>query len=106
MGNKELMSLEDVYNIIKDRREKMPEGSRVASFFKEGMARMAQKVGEEGIEVAIAATILNTTGTGREKLIGETADLLFRSLIVLVGSDITLEEVFEELTIRNQEKAR
>lgn len=102
----EILSLTDLEGIIKDRKEKMPEGSYVAFLFEKGTDRIAQKVGEEGVEVSIAATRLGITGEGRENVIGETADLWFHSLVVLAASGISVSEVLGELTRRHGEKTK
>jgi len=64
----------------------------------------AKKVGEEGVEVAIAAIAQD-----KSALIAETADLLYHLLVVLESRDVTLDEVFDELERRmvapDQEKA-
>lgn len=49
------MTLEELYNTILSRKQEMPEGSYVASLFRDGEDRIVQKVGEEAIEVVIAA---------------------------------------------------
>lgn len=98
------LSLEDVEGIIKNRQAKMPEGSYVASLFKRGIDRIAQKVGEEGVETALAITRMGITGEGRKRVIEETADLWFHSLVALVALDIPITEVFQELTRRHEEK--
>lgn len=55
-------SMEDLDRIIQSRKAEMPENSYVASLFRKGTERIAQKVGEEGVEVAIAATRVGITG--------------------------------------------
>ncbi|MCL5784575.1 MAG: phosphoribosyl-ATP diphosphatase [Patescibacteria group bacterium] len=102
----ERITLEGLYGIVKKRQEEMPEGSYVASLFRKGPSRIAQKVGEEGVEVALAVSRFSLTGQGRDAVIGETADLWFHSLVSLVASNITLEEVLEELTRRHAEKTK
>lgn len=97
-------SLEDLDQIIQKRKEEMPEGSYVASLFRKGTDRIAQKVGEEGVEVAIAATRLGITGRGRQDFIGEIADLEFSVRILLVHFGIPYGEVVEVLRQRNVEK--
>ncbi len=89
------MNLEELYNVIKDRKEKMPENSYVASLFKEGRDRIIQKVGEESVEVVIAAK--NET---KNRLISEVADLIFHILILLSEYKITLKDIWGELARR------
>ncbi|MBI2338547.1 phosphoribosyl-ATP diphosphatase [Candidatus Daviesbacteria bacterium] len=89
------MNLEELYEIIEDRRQKMPDNSYVASLFREGKDRIIQKVGEESIEVVIAAK-----NESRNRLISEVADLIFHILVLLSGYKITLEDVEKELARR------
>lgn len=95
------MTLEELYNIIEDRKKNMPEGSYVASLFKDGSDRIIQKVGEEATEVVIAAK-----NGGKQRIIAEVADLVFHTLILLANYDIKPEEVFEELDNRNKSKVK
>jgi phosphoribosyl-AMP cyclohydrolase / phosphoribosyl-ATP pyrophosphohydrolase len=81
--------------IIFDRQQKMPEGSYTSKLFKEGTQRIAQKVGEEGVEVAIAAVIGN-----KKHVTEESADLLFHLLVLLRNQGMKLEEVVKELRKR------
>lgn len=97
-------SMEDLDQIILSRKTEMPDGSYVASLFRAGTERIAQKVGEEGVEVAIAATKFGITGTGRQELIGEIADLAFSVRVLLVNLNIPFSEVVETLRLRNVKK--
>jgi len=91
------MKLEELYNIIKDRQNKMPEGSYTASLFSEGEDRIIQKVGEEAIETVIAAK-----GNKKQCLISELADLYFHLLVLMAKKEIKLEEIFDELEKRHK----
>lgn len=86
------MTLEELYKIIEDRKEKLPENSYVASLFRKGKDRIIQKVGEESVEVVIAAK--NET---RKRLISEVADLIFHILVLLSEYKITLKDIRKEL---------
>jgi phosphoribosyl-AMP cyclohydrolase / phosphoribosyl-ATP pyrophosphohydrolase len=81
--------------IIRDRQKNMPEGSYTSKLFKEGTPRIAQKVGEEGVEVALAAVVGD-----KKRLTEESADLLFHLLVLLRQQEMTLEEVLRELRNR------
>ena len=72
--------LGELFALIKDRQQEMPEGSYTASLFREGRSRIAQKVVEEAGETAIAAAIGDT-----ESLPGEMADLLYHTLVLLAA---------------------
>ncbi len=93
------MTLEELYQIIEDRKKNMPENSYVASLFRDGADRIIQKVGEEATEVIIAAK-----NEDKENLITEMADLWFHSLILLVAANVTLDEIMEEFKKRNERR--
>lgn len=95
------MILEQLYNIILSRKEKMPKNSYVGSLFKEGNDWIIRKVGEEAIEVVIAAKNKN-----KEKIILEVADLWFHSLVLLASFSISPTEIFSELKKRFKNKIK
>ena len=81
-----------------DRRRTTPtEGSYTAALFSAGTSRIAQKVGEEGVEVAIAAV----QGDG-PRLRAEAADLLYHLLVLLRHENLTLQDVVAELAARRR----
>jgi phosphoribosyl-AMP cyclohydrolase / phosphoribosyl-ATP pyrophosphohydrolase len=83
--------------IIADRHRLMPEGSYTASLFEKGLDRIAQKVGEEAVEVVIAAK------NGDPKALkSEAADLLFHLLVLLEETHTPLDEVLGVLRERNE----
>lgn len=82
--------------IIEQRIAERPEGSYTARLFAEGPKRIAQKVGEEGLEVALAAVAEED-----EKVVGEAADLLFHLLALLKSRNVPLERVIAELEARH-----
>ncbi len=79
---------------IKARREATLEDSYTKRLLADPI-KPAKKVGEEGVEVAIAAVAQD-----KDALISETADLLYHLLVVLESRDATLEEVYDELERR------
>lgn len=81
--------------VIASRRGADPASSYVASLFAKGRPRIARKIGEEAVELIVAA--LSETKPG---LIGEAADLLFHLLILLNEAEIPLAEVLAELDRR------
>ncbi|MCB9136301.1 MAG: phosphoribosyl-ATP diphosphatase [Anaerolineales bacterium] len=89
--------LHELSQIIQDRKANPREGSYTASLFASGEDRIIQKVGEEAVEVIIAAK-----GQGKQRLIEETADLFYHTLVMLAEKGVTLEEVEEELRRRHQ----
>jgi phosphoribosyl-AMP cyclohydrolase / phosphoribosyl-ATP pyrophosphohydrolase len=82
--------------IIEQRSAERPQGSYTAALLAQGPKRLAQKVGEEGLEVALAAV-----AEADEKLIGESADLLFHLLALLTSRGIALSRVTGELQARH-----
>ena len=89
-----LSHLEDV---IQDRKENIDDKSYVASLFKKGMNKIAQKVGEEGVEVVIEAMDNND-----ELFLNESADLIFHHLILLQAKGYKLKDVVEVLKGREK----
>ena len=82
--------------IIQQRRAEMPDGSYTTSLFAEGSARIAQKVGEEGVELALARM-----KDDREEIANESADLLYHMLVLLSDADMSLADVMEVLRQRH-----
>lgn len=91
-----LAFLGELETVIAERIAARPEGSYTARLHAEGVNRMAQKVAEEGVEVALAAV-----SEGEEKLLGESADLLYHLLLLLKSRGLSLERVAEELRARH-----
>ena len=85
--------------IIKDRKNNPTDVSYTTSLFKKGINKIAQKVGEEAVELVIEAKDNN-----KELFLGEAADLLFHYLILLEAKNYTLDEVLEVLIKRHQAK--
>ncbi len=86
----------ELERIIEARVREQPEGSYTARLFAAGVRRIAQKVGEEGLEVALAAV-----SESDAKLTGEAADLLFHLLVLLRCRDLSLTSVIAELERRH-----
>ncbi len=86
-------------NIIANRIADQPEGSYTAQLFAEGRGRIAQKLGEEGVETALAAVTRDDAG-----LVSESADLVFHLLLLLKSRELDLERVVEELRARHASK--
>ena len=89
--------LGELFALIKDRQQEMPEGSYTTSLFQEGVPRIAQKVVEEAGETAIAASISDTGS-----LPGEIADMLYHTLVLLAASGVQPEAVYEKLRERRK----
>lgn len=91
------MKINKLLEIINDRKLKIPKDSYVASLFRLGEDRIIQKVGEEAVEVVIAAKNRN-----KQRIISEVSDLLFHLLILLELFDINMSDVEKELENRNR----
>jgi phosphoribosyl-ATP pyrophosphohydrolase/phosphoribosyl-AMP cyclohydrolase len=91
--------LSTLEGVIEQRVAENPEGSYTARLFAKGPRRIAQKVGEEGLEVALAAV-----AEGDDKVISESADLLFHLLVLLKSRGVTLASVVAELESRHAAK--
>ncbi|HVQ11186.1 MAG TPA: phosphoribosyl-ATP diphosphatase [Methyloceanibacter sp.] len=81
--------------IIKSRRRARPEDSHTRRLLDEAPIKPAKKLGEEAIEVAIAALTQD-----KKALVLETADLLYHLLVVLESRNVALDEVLDELERR------
>jgi phosphoribosyl-ATP pyrophosphohydrolase/phosphoribosyl-AMP cyclohydrolase len=91
--------LAQLENVIAQRVEQRPDGSYTAKLWADGVKRMAQKVGEEGVEVALAAATNDDKG-----LIGESADLLFHLTLLLKSRGLSLGDAVAELERRHEAK--
>jgi phosphoribosyl-ATP pyrophosphohydrolase/phosphoribosyl-AMP cyclohydrolase len=86
-------------NIIANRIADQPEGSYTAKLYAMGTGRIAQKVGEEGVETALAAVTRDDDG-----LVSECADLVYHLLVLLKSRELPLERVVAELRARHAAK--
>jgi phosphoribosyl-ATP pyrophosphohydrolase/phosphoribosyl-AMP cyclohydrolase len=84
--------LQEVYDVIVDRREHPKEGSYTNYLFDKGIDKICKKVGEEAAEVIIAAK--NASGA---EIRYEVSDLLYHLMVLMVEQGVTWEQVFTEL---------
>ncbi|MBP3688767.1 MAG: bifunctional phosphoribosyl-AMP cyclohydrolase/phosphoribosyl-ATP diphosphatase HisIE [Bacteroidaceae bacterium] len=91
-----LLFLAELQDFIEKRHEEMPEGSYTTSLFKDGLNRMAQKVGEEALELVIEAC----NGTD-ERLIYEGSDMLYHLIVLLTSKGLRIEDMVAELRERH-----
>jgi phosphoribosyl-ATP pyrophosphohydrolase/phosphoribosyl-AMP cyclohydrolase len=89
-----LTVLRELEEVIKQRKENPKEGSYTSKLFKEGKEKIYKKFGEEAVEVLVAEE--------RERIIYETADLLYHLLVLLAYNEISLSEVMKELRGRRK----
>ena len=91
-----LLFLSELQDFIEKRHEEMPEGSYTTSLFKDGINRMAQKVGEEALEAVIEAC----NGTN-ERLVYEGSDLFYHLIVLLTAKGLRIEDLARELQVRH-----
>ena len=91
-----LLFLSELQNFIEERHRQMPEGSYTTSLFRDGLNRMAQKVGEEALELVIEAV----NGTD-ERMIYEGSDMLYHLLVLMTSKGLRIEQMAEELMLRH-----
>ncbi|MDC9721687.1 MAG: bifunctional phosphoribosyl-AMP cyclohydrolase/phosphoribosyl-ATP diphosphatase HisIE [Urechidicola sp.] len=89
--------LSTLENTIKNRKENLDDSSYVASLFKKGINKIAQKVGEEAVEVVIEAK-----DNDADLFLNESADLLFHYLILLQAKGFKLNDIVEVLKTRQK----
>ncbi len=92
-----LLFLTELQDFINKRHEEMPEGSYTTSLFRDGVNRMAQKVGEEALEACIEAC-----NGSNERLIYEASDMLYHLIVLLTSKGLRIEQVIDELASRHK----
>lgn len=88
--------LKELQDLIEDRKENLPEGSYTTSLFEEGLNRIAQKVGEEAVELVIEAKDNN-----EERFLDEAADLIYHLFVLLTEKGYRIEDVVDVLEERH-----
>lgn len=88
--------IDNLYALLVDRKEKMPEGSYTTYLFEKGLDKILKKVGEESTEVIIAGKDKDKSET-----VYEIADLVYHVMVLMVEMGITPDEVRAELKSRN-----
>ena len=91
-----LLFLSELSDFIECRHREMPEGSYTTSLFRDGLNRMAQKVGEEALELVIEAT----NGTD-ERLVYEGSDMLYHLIVLVTSKGLRIEDLARELQERH-----
>ncbi len=85
-------TLQNLETVIQSRKKEMPAGSYTTELFRKGVARIAQKVGEEAVELSIAAQY-----NDKQRIMEETADLLYHTIVLLAEKGITMQDIYREL---------
>ncbi len=89
--------IDTLFATLQDRKANPRAGSYTAELLAAGEDEIVKKVGEEAVEIILAAK-----GQGNERLVEETADLLYHLLVLLVSRDLTLDDVRAELARRHK----
>jgi len=87
--------VQQLYQLIEQRKQQRPEGSYTVRLFSEGIDKIVKKFGEEAVETVIAAK-----NSSPQRIVEETADLLYHLMVMLVEKGVTLDEIREELEKR------
>jgi phosphoribosyl-ATP pyrophosphohydrolase/phosphoribosyl-AMP cyclohydrolase len=91
--------LPELEAIVAQRILDRTPGSYTVKLLDAGIRRIAQKVGEEGLELALAAVVQSD-----REIIGEAADLLYHTVLLLKAKGLSLSDVSEELQRRHRER--
>lgn len=97
MTDKSIEFLQTLENVIEARRGASDKESYTAQLFSAGPARIAQKIGEEGVELALAGAQGSKT-----EIVAEAADLLYHMLVLLKNYGLSLADVASELEQRHR----
>ena len=93
------MTIRELYEIIESRRNSDESTSYTRQLFDRGLDRIIQKVGEESVEVVIAAK-----NDENDEFIGEVADLVYHLLVLLVAKDIKITDIERRFHERHDNK--
>jgi phosphoribosyl-AMP cyclohydrolase / phosphoribosyl-ATP pyrophosphohydrolase len=93
----QLAFLSQLESIVASRISERPPGSYTTALLDQGMGRIAQKIGEEGVELALAAVTQS-----EQQILGEAADLLFHMLVLLKAKGLSLSQVTNTLESRHK----
>lgn len=97
VNDEPIMFFSYLQDFIEKRYQEMPKGSYTTSLFKDGINRMAQKVGEEAVETVIEAT----NGTD-DRLIYEASDMIYHLIVLLTSKGMRIEDLASELKKRHK----
>lgn len=97
MSKKNIEFLIELQDLIDKRKKKMPDNSYTTSLFKKGINKIAQKVGEEAVELIIEAK-----DNDKEKFLNESADLVYHLLVLLAAKGYRIEDVVKVLKERHR----
>jgi phosphoribosyl-ATP pyrophosphohydrolase len=87
--------IDRLFAVVQSRKDADPASSYTAKLFAQGTLKIAKKLGEEGVETALAAV-----GQGKECLVAESADLLYHLLVLWAACGVTPEDAYAALEAR------
>ena len=91
--------LKQLFQLVEERKNSDLSNSYTAALFRKGKYRIAQKVGEEAVEVVIAAIKGN-----KQELVDEASDLVFHLFVLLSDAGVTLDDIIIELQKRRMKR--
>ncbi len=91
-----LQFITELQDFIEKRKEEMPEGSYTTRLFRDGIAKISQKVGEEALE-----TVIEAISGPDDKLVYEAGDMVYHLLVMLTARGLRIEDIAEELRRRH-----
>lgn len=89
--------LNELEDLIQDRKKKMPEDSYTTYLFTKGIDKITQKVGEEAVE-----TVIEAKNSKKKKFVGEVADLIFHLMVLLAEKEVSVKKVIKRLKKRHK----
>ncbi len=101
-----ILQFSELFSIVKEKIASKEQGSYSYELMQKGLERITRKVGEEALEVVIAAFLheKHNSEKTREELVGELCDLFYHSLILMASQGIEFEEILQEFARRNNKK--
>lgn len=104
MTNSNLLRLEDLFSIIQRKAKTAEKNSYTFELTQGGVEKISRKVGEEAIEVVVAAFMNDKKNDEKTKqeLIGEICDLFYHTLVLMNERNIEYNDILNELTKRNK----
>lgn len=95
-GQRKDFGLTDLYKLLEERKEKMPEGSYTTYLFEKGRDKILKKIGEESTEVVIAGK-----DEDKKEMVYEIADLAYHVMVLMVDAGISVSDIKDELESRH-----
>ncbi|MBV7274461.1 phosphoribosyl-ATP diphosphatase [Clostridium thailandense] len=89
--------VEQLYEVIQERKENPIEGSYTSYLFSEGIDKILKKIGEESAEVIIASK-----NNSKDEFVYETCDLIYHVLVLMACQGVVIDDIVKELEKRRQ----